>query len=39
MQLVLHKCKQDIKTNYTEHISLKLFYPHELQEGGDISIL
>jgi hypothetical protein len=23
-----------IKTNYTKHISLKLFYPHELQEGG-----
>jgi hypothetical protein len=28
-----------IKTNYTEHISLKLFYPHELQESGDIRIL
>jgi hypothetical protein len=28
-----------IKTNYTKHISLKLFYPHELQEGGEISIL
>jgi hypothetical protein len=28
-----------IKTNYTKHISLKLFYPHELQEGGKISIL
>jgi hypothetical protein len=28
-----------IKINYTKHISLKLFYPHELQEGGEISIL
>jgi hypothetical protein len=28
-----------IKTNYTKHISLKLFYPHELQEGGEINIL
>jgi hypothetical protein len=28
-----------IKTNYTKHISPKLFYPHELQEGGKISIL
>jgi hypothetical protein len=28
-----------IKTNYTKHISLKLCYPHELQEGGEISIL
>jgi hypothetical protein len=28
-----------IKTNYTKHISPKLFYPHELQEGGEISIL
>jgi hypothetical protein len=28
-----------IKTNYTKHISLKLFYPHELLEGGEISIL
>jgi hypothetical protein len=28
-----------IKTNYTKHISLKLFYPHELQESGEISIL
>jgi hypothetical protein len=28
-----------IKTNYTKHISLKLFYPHELQEHGKISIL
>jgi hypothetical protein len=28
-----------IKTNYTKHISLKLFYPHEFQEGGKISIL
>jgi hypothetical protein len=24
-----------IKTNYTKHISLKLFYPHKLQEGRD----
>jgi hypothetical protein len=23
-----------IKINYIKHISLKLFYPHELQEGG-----
>jgi hypothetical protein len=28
-----------IKTNYTKHISPKLFYPHELKEGGEISIL
>jgi hypothetical protein len=28
-----------IKTNYTKHISPKLFCPHELQEGGEISIL
>jgi hypothetical protein len=28
-----------IKTNYTKHISPKLFYPHELQEHGEISIL
>jgi hypothetical protein len=28
-----------IKPNYTKHISLKLFYPHELQEGGEINIL
>jgi hypothetical protein len=28
-----------IKTNYTKHIYPKLFYPHELQESGDISIL
>jgi hypothetical protein len=28
-----------IKTNYIKHISSKLFYPHELQEGGEISIL
>jgi hypothetical protein len=28
-----------IKTNYRKHISLKLFYLHELQEGGEISIL
>jgi hypothetical protein len=28
-----------IKTNYTKYISLKLFYPHELQESGEISIL
>jgi hypothetical protein len=28
-----------IKTNYTKHISSKLFYTHELQEDGEISIL
>jgi hypothetical protein len=28
-----------IKTNYTKHISSKLFYLHELQEGGEINIL
>jgi hypothetical protein len=28
-----------IKTNYMKHISSKLFYPHELQEHGKISIL
>jgi hypothetical protein len=27
------------KNNYTKHISLKLFYPHELQESGKITIL
>jgi hypothetical protein len=28
-----------IKTNYIKYISLKLFYPHELQEHGEIIIL
>jgi virulence-associated protein VapD len=28
-----------IKTNYIKCISSKLFYPHELQESGVISIL
>jgi hypothetical protein len=28
-----------VKTNYIKHISLKLFYPHQLQESGEISIL
>jgi hypothetical protein len=28
-----------IKTNYIKYISPKLFYPHELQEGGEITIL
>jgi hypothetical protein len=28
-----------IKTNYIKYISLKLFYLHELQECGEISIL
>jgi hypothetical protein len=28
-----------IKTNYTKYISLKLFYPHELQQHGEISVL
>jgi hypothetical protein len=28
-----------IKTNYTKHISRKLFYPHQLQESVEISIL
>jgi hypothetical protein len=28
-----------IKTNYAKYIYLKLFYLHELQEGGKISIL
>jgi hypothetical protein len=28
-----------IKTNYIKYISPKLFYPHELQESGEISIL
>jgi hypothetical protein len=27
-----------IKTNYMKYISLKLFYPHKLQEGRKISI-
>jgi hypothetical protein len=28
-----------VKTNCTKHISLKLFYPHQLQESREISIL
>jgi hypothetical protein len=28
-----------VKTNYTKHICLKLFYPHQLQESWEISIL
>jgi hypothetical protein len=28
-----------IKSNYTKHISPKLFYPHELQDHGEINIL
>jgi hypothetical protein len=28
-----------VKTNYTKQISPKLFYPHQLQESGEISIL
>jgi hypothetical protein len=28
-----------VKTNYTKYISLKLFYPHQLQNSGEISIL
>jgi hypothetical protein len=28
-----------INANYTKHISPKLFYPHELQEHGEIRIL
>jgi hypothetical protein len=28
-----------IKNNYTKHISLKLFYPYELQENWEIRIL
>ncbi|KAK8455217.1 hypothetical protein SEVIR_4G106850v4 [Setaria viridis] len=28
-----------IKSNITKHIAPKLFYPHELQEIGDINIL
>ena len=28
-----------IKSNITKHIAPKLFYPHELQQNGDISIL
>ena len=28
-----------IKSNITKHISPKLFYPHELQETGEINIL
>jgi hypothetical protein len=27
-----------IKTNYMKHISSELFYPHKLQESGEISI-
>jgi hypothetical protein len=27
------------KTNYIKYISSKLFYPYELQEGGEINIL
>ena len=28
-----------IKSNITKHISPKLFYPHELQQNGEINIL
>jgi hypothetical protein len=28
-----------INTNYTKHSSLKLFYPHQLHESGEISVL
>jgi hypothetical protein len=28
-----------IESNYIKHISPKLFYPHELKEHGEISIL
>jgi hypothetical protein len=28
-----------IKSNITTHISPKLFYPHELQQNGEINIL
>jgi hypothetical protein len=28
-----------IKNNITKHISPKLFYPHELQQEGEINIL
>ena len=28
-----------IKSNVTKHITPKLFYPHQLQESGEISIL
>jgi hypothetical protein len=36
---VAHMQTRYIKTNYTKHISPKLFYPHELQEHEKISIL
>ena len=28
-----------IKSNITKHIAPKLFYPHELQQSGEINIL
>jgi hypothetical protein len=28
-----------IKSNITQHIASKLFYPHELQQSGEINIL
>jgi hypothetical protein len=28
-----------VKNNVTKHITLKIFYPHELQVNGEISIL
>jgi hypothetical protein len=28
-----------IKSNINKHIASKLFYPHEIQENGDINIL
>jgi hypothetical protein len=28
-----------VKSNVTKHITLKLFYPHEFQVSGEISIL
>jgi hypothetical protein len=36
---VTHMQKGYIKSNITKHIAPKLFYPHELQENGEMNIL
>jgi hypothetical protein len=39
MRLVLHRWIKDISKAILPHISPKLFYPHELQQEGEINIL
>lgn len=36
---VAHMQTRYIKSNVTKHITPKLFYPHQLQQSGEISIL